>query len=300
MPAIDYLPADVDPKKVRATLALVSDTHMPQRLAALPDALFTLLAGSDLVLHSGDVGELWVLDRLSAIAPVFAVHGNDDTAAAQSRLPYQQIVFVQGQRVLLWHSHYPDAIAERDSRIGDKIVPKLQRSVQEAHACGATLAVFGHWHIPLVYENEGVVVVNPGALASANVVSRTLRQTVAIVWLLADSTWRVAHVDLADTGQPLDVTLDWDAGFPAVMARYSASILDPEFVRQMPIFKERLGRVLLDKINAGILDAARAVWAGEAPLMTASAVLEATLASGMLSADEVDLMRALRDEFREA
>jgi len=40
-------------------------------------------------------------NRLSAITPVIAVHGNDETAAAQQELPYQQLIVVAGQRILL-------------------------------------------------------------------------------------------------------------------------------------------------------------------------------------------------------
>ena len=71
-------------------------------------AVFAVLRGVDVVLHAGDVGELWALDRLSAIAPVIAVHGNDETADAQQELPYQQLVVAGGARILLTHAHYPD------------------------------------------------------------------------------------------------------------------------------------------------------------------------------------------------
>lgn len=46
-----------------ARLGLISDTHMPERCAALPASLFDVLQGVDLLLHTGDVGELWVDDR---------------------------------------------------------------------------------------------------------------------------------------------------------------------------------------------------------------------------------------------
>src|SRR3712207_2339587 len=93
--------------RIAACIGLVSDTHMPERCAELPAALFEALRGVDLLLHAGDVGELWVLNRLSAIAPVVAVHGNDDTPDSQRELPYQQVVAVAGRRILLCHSHYP-------------------------------------------------------------------------------------------------------------------------------------------------------------------------------------------------
>ena len=64
-------------------IGLVSDTHMPERCDALPASLCAALGGVDLLLHAGDVGELLVLDRLSAIAPVVAV-ARDYTRAVDS------------------------------------------------------------------------------------------------------------------------------------------------------------------------------------------------------------------------
>ena len=55
------------------TIGLLSDTHIPHRMTQLPQAVLDALVGVDVILHAGDVGELWVLDRLSAIAPVIAV-----------------------------------------------------------------------------------------------------------------------------------------------------------------------------------------------------------------------------------
>jgi len=69
------------------TLGLISDTHLPDRLRALPPEVFDALDGVDLILHAGDVGTLAVLDQLSTIAPVVAVHGNDDSAEAIRELP---------------------------------------------------------------------------------------------------------------------------------------------------------------------------------------------------------------------
>ncbi|NJM07720.1 metallophosphoesterase family protein, partial [Candidatus Gracilibacteria bacterium] len=76
-------------------------------MTTLPAPVFSALAGVDLILHAGDVGELRVLDALSALAPVIAVHGNDETEEAQRELPYQQLISAGGQRLLLTHAHYP-------------------------------------------------------------------------------------------------------------------------------------------------------------------------------------------------
>src|SRR4029450_3188364 len=112
----DLLPANLPPARVAACVGLISDTHLPQRCLALPEAIFTVFRGFDVILHAGDVGELRVLNELSRCAPVVAVHGNDETAEAQRELPYQQVVAVAGQRILLWHSHFPDRVDEMLSR----------------------------------------------------------------------------------------------------------------------------------------------------------------------------------------
>jgi hypothetical protein len=73
------LPHGLPPEQVVARIGLFSDIHMAQRCTALPPSVPAVLRDADVIVHAGDVGELWVMDRLSAIAPVIAVHGNDDT-----------------------------------------------------------------------------------------------------------------------------------------------------------------------------------------------------------------------------
>ena len=264
-------------------LGLVSDTHMPERLVALPDGLFTALTGVDLMLHAGDVGALWVLDKLSAIAPVVAVHGNDDTVEAQRELPFQQLVTVAGRRILLWHSHYPDRAEELASRVGDGLRPKLQRSVAQAQRAGAEIVVFGHWHIPLVYRHEGVLVINPGALASGNFVMRQLMQTVAILEVGMGGETAVYHIDLASPMKSFDPDIDFDAGFVAAANRFQMSILSPDLLGVWP----SLGGKLFDLAPAAMREifgeVAHVVWAGKRPFMTREMVETAVAASSLLS-----------------
>jgi hypothetical protein len=223
-----FLPDELPVERVAACVGLISDTHMPQRWAKLPTAVFDVLHGVDALLHAGDLGKLWVLDQLSAIAPVIAVHGNDDTTESQQNLPFQQVITVAGQRILLWHSHYPDRAAEMASRQGDELVPKLQRSIQQAKQAGASVVVFGHWHIPLVYQQDGITVINPGAIASGNFFTRQMCQTVALLFIRDDGMPFVVHVDLAAPDQPHTAWCNWEAGFRAAMEQYNASILSPE------------------------------------------------------------------------
>jgi hypothetical protein len=247
---------------------------MPARCAAWPPALFDALTGVDLILHAGDVGELWVLDQLSQIAPVVAVHGNDDTPDAQAELPYQQVIALGGRRLLLWHSHYPDWQEETASRRGDDLHPKLARQVARARRAGASIVVFGHWHIPLVYEADGVTVINPGALASGSDFTRQLRQTVAVLDIGRSGQVAATHIDLAQPDRVYRPDVDWDAGFAAALAQYSATILAPELSRLVPYLQAHLSPDMLETARNVARPLAHRCWRGELPLLTLEMFLE--------------------------
>ncbi|HKO23391.1 MAG TPA: metallophosphoesterase family protein [Chloroflexota bacterium] len=280
-----YLPPGIPAERVVACLGLVSDTHMPERWAALPPALFAVLHGVDLLLHAGDVGELWVLDRLSTMAPVVAVHGNDDTEEAQRELPYQQIIAVAGQRILLCHSHYPDHASEMDSRRGDAWTPKLDRRVALGKRAGAAVVVFGHTHIPMTRRHQGVLLVNPGAIASSSAFTRQRVQTVALLFLRDDASPRVVHVDLASHEHAFVPRIDWDAGFSAALDMYSASIVSPDLAAD----RERLVRDVLPlapaEVRALVLRVAHRRWSGRQDVFTRADLLAEVRTATSIPAD---------------
>jgi putative phosphoesterase len=208
------------------TLALISDTHTPQRWPDVPPVLRRIFGDAELILHAGDVGALWVLEELSAIAPVVAVHGNDDSADSQRELPYQQLLTIDGTRILLWHSHFPDREEEMAFRQHDDWQPKLERELQRARRAGASIIIHGHTHIPMATRREGILIINPGAIASGNHFLRQTRQTVALLHLDQGHA-TVTHVDLAAPDQPFNPPIDWQNGFTATMAHYSESLLSP-------------------------------------------------------------------------
>ena len=59
-------------------LGLVADTHIPEARGQLWPQVFDAFAGCDAILHAGDIHELWLLDQLQEVAPVFAARGNGD------------------------------------------------------------------------------------------------------------------------------------------------------------------------------------------------------------------------------
>ena len=268
-----FLPPTLPPERVIAVMGLISDTHMPQRLAALPPALFPIFQGVDLLLHAGDVGQLAVLDQLSAIAPVIAVYGNDDTPEAQRELPYQQVITIHGHRILLWHSHFPDRIDEMDSRRHDDFLPQLDRSIARARRCGAKVVLFGHWHIPLVYETPDVMVINPGALASGNAFTRQLRQTVALLFLRDDGQPFVSHVDLAAPDRIYTPAPDWSASFSTAALPYSASILAPLLEANLAYLRTQFTAFGFEQAMVPWLRVAHRCWAGQQELITLADLL---------------------------
>lgn len=56
-------------------IGVLSDSHVPFRLAALPQAALDLLRGCDLILHAGDLEDIGLIDQLARIAPVYTVRG---------------------------------------------------------------------------------------------------------------------------------------------------------------------------------------------------------------------------------
>jgi len=119
-------------------IGLISDTHGLLR----PEAL-DFLAGSDHIVHGGDIGNPEILERLAAIAPLTVVRGNNDTAAWAKSIPVTARLELGGIAVHVIHD-----IKELDIDPG---------------AAGVRVVVSGHSHKPSCVERGGVLYVNPGS-----------------------------------------------------------------------------------------------------------------------------------------
>jgi len=129
-------------------VALLADTHMPRGARRLPEECRALLGRAGLILHAGDFTAASVLDELRALAPVEAVHGNQDDAALRSSLPEQHVVEVGGVRIGLVH----DA-GRREGR--------HERLAAAFPGCDAV--AYGHSHIPELARHGEVWILNPGS-----------------------------------------------------------------------------------------------------------------------------------------
>ncbi len=119
-------------------VGVISDTHGLLRPQAL-DAL----AGSDLIIHAGNVGNPAVLDALRALAPLHAVRGNVDKGSWAARLPMTELIEVSGRLIYVLH-----------------ILDELDLDPPTA---GFAAVIFGHSHKPSIETRAGVLWLNPGS-----------------------------------------------------------------------------------------------------------------------------------------
>jgi predicted phosphodiesterase len=182
------------------------------------------------------VGDLSVLDALSAIAPVVAVSGNDEPPHIKEVLPLRQVLAVNGRRIVLLHSHYPDPVEERASRKEHRWEPKLDRLAGLGRAAGASLVVYGHTHVPMRAEHAGLTLFNPGALAAGSYFTRQKHMLVGRLDVAAHGALSVQHYD-ALTGLPAKVpAFDPRIEFGLMVQQYQTSIVEPSLLADVDGF----------------------------------------------------------------
>ena len=129
-----------DPNMPRSfVVGLISDTHGLLRPQALE-----LLAGSDLIVHAGDIGNPDIVTELARLAPVVAIRGNVDRADWAQSFPETQIVEVEPS-IPLYVLHNVDDLDLDPAAAGFRVV------------------VSGHSHKPGTRSSGGVLYVNPGS-----------------------------------------------------------------------------------------------------------------------------------------
>jgi uncharacterized protein len=119
-------------------LGVISDTHGMLRSEAV-----AALTGSEVIIHSGDIGSLAVLEGLRAIAPVVAIRGNIDKGAWAATLRTCEVVEVGEATLYVLHD-----LGELDL---------------DPASAGFQAVIAGHSHRPAIEMRNGVLYVNPGS-----------------------------------------------------------------------------------------------------------------------------------------
>jgi putative phosphoesterase len=119
-------------------IGVISDTH-----GLLRPEVAAALAGVELIIHAGDIGNPQILEVLTRIAPVHAVRGNTDRAAWAAALPHTRVVEVGGVLIYVLHELFTLDL--------------------DPAAAGFAAVIFGHSHQPHMERKNDVLYLNPGS-----------------------------------------------------------------------------------------------------------------------------------------
>jgi hypothetical protein len=156
---------------VTTRIGVVADTHFPEFLDRLPERLFEVLRGVDLVIHAGDVNGQETLAALAGIAPVEAVRGDHDRASGD--LPLSRELMVEGRRIVVVHGNRNRWIEEPQTLLWTLSLgtyhphPGLARWLRRRFRDSDAI-VFGHTHRAHIETVDGTLMFNPGAVHQWN------------------------------------------------------------------------------------------------------------------------------------
>ena len=128
-------------------ILIVSDTHRAHNtLTEVVEKEKPL----DMMIHLGDVegGEYYISSLASC--PLYMIGGNNDFF---TDLPREQEFFIGKYRTFITHGHrYFVSRGEDELKIAAR-----QRMVD--------VVMYGHTHVPVIHEEEGLVILNPGSIS---------------------------------------------------------------------------------------------------------------------------------------
>ena len=152
-------------------VGVVADTHCPEFLERLPERIFEVLQGVDLILHAGDINGEETIAALRRIAPVEAVRGDHDHAMLD--LPSSREITVEGKRIVIVHGDRARWLEEPQTLLWTLSMGYFQahsglpRALQRRFP-GADAIVFGHTHRAHTETIEGLLLFNPGGVHQWN------------------------------------------------------------------------------------------------------------------------------------
>lgn len=126
-------------------ILVIGDTH--GKLNMVRD-IMTKLKGIDLIMHTGDHYRDGAALEEEYHIPVVAVRGNCDAGGGEAF----RVIETEAGKILLTHGH----------KLG--VDYDLTQLVYKAQEEECVAAVYGHTHVPLVDEIDGLRIINPGSL----------------------------------------------------------------------------------------------------------------------------------------
>ncbi|AIY87245.1 MULTISPECIES: metallophosphoesterase family protein [unclassified Thermotoga] len=134
---------------------LISDSHVPVRMASLPDEILNSLKEYDGVIGLGDYVDLDTVILLEKFSKEFyGVYGNMDYPDVKEHLPFSKVLLVEGVTIGMCHGWG----APWDLK--DRLLKVFNEKPQ--------VILFGHTHEPEDTVKSGVRFLNPGSLAEGS------------------------------------------------------------------------------------------------------------------------------------
>ena len=129
-------------------IGVISDTHIPTDAKQIPRKILEQFKETELILHAGDLVELYVLDALREIAKLKAVFGNMDSPQVRKVLPAKEIIQIKNFKIGLIHGWGPP----------EQLKENVRGDFEDIDAI-----VYGHSHSPVNEFFQGVLFFNPGS-----------------------------------------------------------------------------------------------------------------------------------------
>jgi len=128
-------------------IAVISDSHGNKDSI---NKIKKKISNADVLLFLGD-GENDLAEITNDFTgEVFAVRGNCDITG---KYPEEQILEIQGKKIFICHGH------RYNVKYGYNSIYYRGKEI------GADIVLFGHSHIPIIEEYDGIVLMNPGSIS---------------------------------------------------------------------------------------------------------------------------------------
>jgi uncharacterized protein len=131
-------------------IVVLSDTHMPKKALNLPDMLIRDLKNAEYIIHAGDWQTVELYDELKKYAEVIGVTGNVDSPELHRFLNCKEVFNTGDYKIGIVHGHGKGKTTEK-------------RAVNAFLTEKVDCIIFGHSHIPVVKEDRGMILFNPGS-----------------------------------------------------------------------------------------------------------------------------------------
>jgi putative phosphoesterase len=138
---------------------VISDTHVPERMATLPQKFLDKIKPHDVIFHAGDFVNWETFMELESLATLYAVRGNMDHPKINDCLDKKKLVSMQGKTIGSLHSLQVGIYHGSGSPFG------LGKRVYQEFEEKPDVIIFGHSHIPYNKKEENTLLFNPGSLS---------------------------------------------------------------------------------------------------------------------------------------